>query len=43
MVVERGYREYEDAGMYGWVLGEFAKEVEVLRNAVNVVDNRLGK
>lgn len=30
MVVERGYREYEDAGMYGWVLGEFTKEVEIL-------------
>lgn len=31
MVVERGYREYEDVGMYGWVLGEFTKEVEILR------------
>lgn len=31
MVVERGYREYEDSGMYGWVLGEFAKEVEILK------------
>lgn len=31
MVVERGYRGYEDPHMYEWVLGEFAKEVDRLR------------
>lgn len=31
MVVERGYREYSDSGLYGWVLGEFEKEVEMLK------------
>lgn len=31
MVVERGYREYEDRDMYSWVLGEFVKEVEHLK------------
>lgn len=31
MVVERGYREYEDRDMYSWVLGEFVKEVERLK------------
>lgn len=32
MVVERGYREYEDSNMYDWVLGEFSKEVSALKN-----------
>lgn len=31
MVVERGYRGYEDTHMYEWVLGEFTKEVNRLR------------
>lgn len=31
MVVERGYRGYDDPNMYSWVLGEFAKEVSVLK------------
>lgn len=31
MVVERGYRGYEDPHMYEWVLGEFTKEVNRLR------------
>lgn len=30
MVVERGYREYEDKNMYAWVLDEFVKEVRIL-------------
>lgn len=33
MVVERGYREYEDTDMYSWVLGEFVKEVDHLKKA----------
>lgn len=28
MVVERGFREYEDKDTYGWVLSEFEKELE---------------
>lgn len=31
MVVERGYREYEERDMYSWVLGEFVKEVQQLK------------
>lgn len=31
MVVERGYREYDDPHMYEWVLDEFANEVQKLR------------
>ena len=31
MVVERGYREYEDCHMYDWVLEEFKREVEHLQ------------
>lgn len=31
MVVERGYREYEDKNMYSWVLGEFIKEINHLK------------
>ena len=34
MVVERGYREYEDPHMYDWVLDDFAREVEKLETAV---------
>lgn len=30
MIVERGYREYEDAHMYEWVLDDFAQEVNKL-------------
>lgn len=30
MVVERGYREYEDPHMYDWVLDDFAREVKKL-------------
>lgn len=32
MVVERGYREYEDPHMYDWVLDDFAREVKKLEN-----------
>lgn len=35
MIVERGYREYEDTNMYSWVLGEFSKEVKTLK----IIDN----
>ena len=31
MVVERGYREYDDPHMYDWVLDDFAKEVKKLK------------
>ena len=31
MVVERGYREYDDPHMYEWVLDEFAHEVQKLK------------
>jgi len=34
MIVERGYREYEDKNLYFWVLDEFAKEVENLKQAM---------
>ena len=34
MVVERGYREYEDPHMYDWVLDDFAREVGKLETAV---------
>lgn len=34
MVVERGYREYEDPHMYDWVLDDFAREVKKLETAV---------
>lgn len=30
MIVERGYREYEDVHMYEWVLDDFAQEVNKL-------------
>lgn len=30
MIVERGYREYTDPNMYGWVLGEFTNAVNEL-------------
>lgn len=30
MIVERGYREYEDIHLYEWVLDDFAKEVNKL-------------
>lgn len=35
MIVERGYREYEDTNMYSWVLAEFSKEVQALKNIDN--------
>jgi hypothetical protein len=31
MVVERGYREYEDSHMYDWVLDDFSQEVKKLK------------
>lgn len=31
MIVERGYREYEDIHMYEWVLADFAQEVNKLQ------------
>ncbi len=31
MIVERGFRNYEDKNQYAWVLGEFTKEVEHLK------------
>lgn len=34
MIVERGYRGYEDSGLYSWVLGEFSNEVEVLKELI---------
>ena len=34
MVVERGYREYEDPHMYDWVLDDFAREVKKLENEI---------
>ena len=34
MIVERGFRHYEDPNTYAWVLDEYAKEVRVLRNAL---------
>ena len=34
MVVECGYREYEDPHMYDWVLDDFAREVGKLETAV---------
>jgi aminoglycoside phosphotransferase (APT) family kinase protein len=34
MIVERGYRDYEDKSQYAWVLGEFAKEVENVRSLI---------
>lgn len=33
MIVEKGYRQYEDANLYNWVEGEFIKCVEDLKNA----------
>ena len=30
MIVERGYRGYEDKDLYAWVLGEFEREVRAL-------------
>lgn len=34
MIVERGYREYEDENQYAWVLGEFEKAVEELKELI---------
>lgn len=34
MVVERGYRDYEDKNLYSWVLYEFTKEIEILKQWV---------
>jgi len=34
MIVERGYRGYEDSGMYSWVLDEFTKSIEELKNII---------
>ena len=34
MIVERGFRHYEDPNTYAWALDEYAKEVRVLRNAL---------
>ena len=31
MIVERGYRDYEDPNQYSWVHGEFTKEVNLLK------------
>lgn len=36
MIVERGYRNYEDKNQYAWVLKEFSKEVKNLKNMLNV-------
>lgn len=34
MMVERGYREYEDENQYAWVIGEFEKAVEELKELI---------
>jgi hypothetical protein len=31
MIVERGFRNYEDKNQYAWVLEEFSNEVDNLR------------
>ena len=35
MIVERGFRDYEDENQYAWVLGEFTKEIDNLKILVN--------
>jgi len=37
MIVERGFREYEDKNMYAWVLGEFTKEIDNFRVLTNSI------
>lgn len=32
MIIERGFRNYEDNNMYAWVLGEFSRELINLKN-----------
>ncbi len=32
MIVECGFRKYEDKNMHTWVYGEFSREVEYLKN-----------
>ncbi len=35
MIVERGYRNYEDENLYAWVIGEYTKELGLLENLIN--------
>ncbi|WP_040949770.1 phosphotransferase family protein [Gorillibacterium massiliense] len=35
MIVERGYRNYEDKNQYAWVLGEFTNEVDHFRMLIS--------